>query len=671
MWEAAEAAKKKEAEEEVAKRVKAAHEAAFGSSSSSRSPLVSPLVDHSSPPSPKSPLPPQNEPKEESTTRQYDEFLEKFVMSGSNPEAALDCSDYFGPVEIQMTADGRGRGLFATKDIKAGKLVIVCKAVAFSGRKDQHSIETGYDFNEETLTKLVKSRLTISTSGARDFSEELNQLSERGKSIINALKEAAIPVLRLLKEVYRQHEIVPTELIERIAGLKHGGTYKNVKTLLRHKLVHHDSSKYDGYRLTNLGYDFLAIKTMANRGLIVGVGRQIGIGKESDIFEVVSEDGQTLALKLHRLGRTSFRAVKSKRDYLKHRNSFNWLYLSRLAALKEYAFMKALGDHGFPVPKAVDWNRHCVLMSLVPGYPLVQVKQLQNPTAVFETILALIVRLASHGLIHCDFNEFNIMIDDKEAVTMIDFPQMVSVSHRNAEMYFDRDVECILKFFNKRFRANAKNTKGGQSSELSFDDRPDFETVANLSASLDKQLEASGFTHQDQKDLEEFIEGMIEDDAGSNEGGNDDSKSNTEEDISEDENKSGGDGDDAKSITEEDISEDENKSGGDGDDAKSSIETIISEQTSQLGLGCENTCPIEETQDAVRPEENSLHHFEDGKVLSDPGLSDAQRSKGLEKQRKRAVFAVRSGTRYNLSRNASKDKGGRRFRHGVGSKLDF
>ena len=29
-----------------------------------------------------------------------------------------------------------------------------------------------------------------------------------------------------------------------------------------------------------------------------------------------------LALKLHRLGRTSFRAVKQKRDYLRHRTSF-------------------------------------------------------------------------------------------------------------------------------------------------------------------------------------------------------------------------------------------------------------------------------------------------------------------------------------------------------------
>lgn len=54
-----------------------------------------------------------------------------------------------------------------------------------------------------------------------------------------------------------------------------------------------------------------------------------------------------MAMKLHRLGRVSFRAVKSKRDYLKHRSSFNWLYLSRLAALKEFAFMKVLTNCPF------------------------------------------------------------------------------------------------------------------------------------------------------------------------------------------------------------------------------------------------------------------------------------------------------------------------------------
>ena len=46
---------------------------------------------------------------------------------------------------------------------------------------------------------------------------------------------------------------------------RHGGAYKCLKILLRHKLVHHDGTKYDGYRLTNMGYDFLAIKVGGRR----------------------------------------------------------------------------------------------------------------------------------------------------------------------------------------------------------------------------------------------------------------------------------------------------------------------------------------------------------------------------------------------------------------------
>ena len=38
--------------------------------------------------------------------------------------------------------------------------------------------------------------------------------------------------------------------------------------------------------------------------------------------KVLDAKGELQALKLHRLGRTSFRAVKTKRDYLQHRSSF-------------------------------------------------------------------------------------------------------------------------------------------------------------------------------------------------------------------------------------------------------------------------------------------------------------------------------------------------------------
>lgn len=60
-------------------------------------------------------------------------------------------------------------------------------------------------------------------------------------------------------------------------------------------------------------------------------------------------------------------------------------------------------------------------------------KGVADPSQVYHDCMELIVRLGNCGVIHGDFNEFNLMIDDEGNVTMIDFPQMVSTSHYNAE----------------------------------------------------------------------------------------------------------------------------------------------------------------------------------------------------------------------------------------------
>lgn len=82
------------------------------------------------------------------------------------------------------------------------------------------------------------------------------------------------------------------------------------------------------------------MRTFAKRGSVYSVGNQIGTGKESDIYVVADEEQDRLALKIHRLGRISFRTIKSKRDYLRKGQNASWMYMSRLAAMKEYAFMK-------------------------------------------------------------------------------------------------------------------------------------------------------------------------------------------------------------------------------------------------------------------------------------------------------------------------------------------
>ncbi|XP_061673327.1 serine/threonine-protein kinase RIO2 [Syngnathoides biaculeatus] len=304
--------------------------------------------------------------------------------------------------------------------------------------------------------------------------------------VLRYLSRDDFRVLTAVEMGMKNHEIVPVSLLSSIASLKHGGCNKILRELVKHKLVAYDRTKtVQGYRLNYGGYDYLALKALCARDVIASVGNQMGVGKESDIYIVANSDGDQYALKLHRLGRTSFRNLKNKRDYHKHRKNMSWLYLSRLSAMKEFAYMKALYDRGFPVPKPVDYNRHAVVMELINGYPLCQVHELQDPPALYSEFMELIVKLANHGLIHGDFNEFNLMLNDQDHITMIDFPQMVSTSHPNAEWYFDRDVKCIRDFFAKRYN---------YESELF----PTFKDIRR-SSSLDVEVSASGFT----KDLEE------------------------------------------------------------------------------------------------------------------------------------------------------------------------
>ena len=222
-------------------------------------------------------------------------------------------------------------------------------------------------------------------------------------------------------------------------------------------------AKYDGYRLTYGGLDYLALHTHSASKVVYSVGDRIGVGKESDIMVVADDKGTQRVLKIHRLGRVSFRSVKSNRDYLKRGQSASWMYLSRLAAEKEYAFMKALLGEGFSVPEPLAQSRHTIVMTLIDAFPLRQISSVPDPASLYADLISLILRLAKHGLIHGDFNEFNILIkevssvdeNDEETIhlepVLIDFPQMVSMDHQNAEMYFDRDVECIKRFFSRKF----------------------------------------------------------------------------------------------------------------------------------------------------------------------------------------------------------------------------
>lgn len=63
-----------------------------------------------------------------------------------------------------------------------------------------------------------------------------------------------------------------------------------------------------------------------------------------------------------------------------------------------------------------------------------QVHELRNMEEVYDELMNLIVRLGNAGVIHGDFNEFNLMLTDEGKPILIDFPQMMSTSHENGQL---------------------------------------------------------------------------------------------------------------------------------------------------------------------------------------------------------------------------------------------
>lgn len=322
------------------------------------------------------------------------------------------------------------------------------------------------------------------------------------------LSKADFKVLQAMESGSRNHEIVPTSLLLNLSGIRNKSLLqKSISVLSKINLITRDPHQdYDGWRLTYHGFDYLGLKALVTRDSISAVGHQIGIGKESDIYTVANDSAEHLCLKVHRLGRVSFRgAARKSRDYHQGNSSVSWLTLSKLSAQKEFIYMKLLYDAGFSVPRPIDCSRHCIVMDLVEGVLLRKIRDLPDPARLYALLMDFIARLADYGLIHCDFNEFNILVreydpdsPDSEAI-VIDFPQCVSIDHPNGQEYFERDVDSIRHYFATRFGV--------------VGDYPKWKDVQRK-ARLDYEASASGVDRKAAKELDKYLSVVREEPRG-------------------------------------------------------------------------------------------------------------------------------------------------------------
>jgi RIO kinase 2 len=271
-------------------------------------------------------------------------------------------------------------------------------------------------------------------------------------TVYKALKPADIKVLRSIENGMKTHEWVPAPDMAAYTDLSEKTVDFRLHILSDMDLIDRYTATYVGYQLKYNGYDILAINTFVKRNIIQSLGGILGVGKESIVLAALGGSAvgsRPLAIKFHREGRTAFKQVKRKREHLVDLEHFSWLYASKLAAQREFEALKALYPK-VSVPEPVDYDRHAIVMNVIEGYDLSRAT-LVDAEWYLDKILAQVKLSYEMGYINGDLSEYNVIVRE-EGVTVIDWPQYVTLESKLADKLLERDVYNVLTYFERKYR---------------------------------------------------------------------------------------------------------------------------------------------------------------------------------------------------------------------------
>ncbi|WP_114575770.1 RIO1 family regulatory kinase/ATPase [Saliphagus sp. LR7] len=232
------------------------------------------------------------------------------------------------------------------------------------------------------------------------------------------------------------------------SGLSPENVDYRLEEALKRGLVEKKTLQYEGYTLQFEGYDALALRALAERETISEFGSPLGVGKESDVYEVKSY--KPLALKYHREGYTNFRAVDKERDYTSDNDHVSWMYTARKAAERELEILEELYPE-VSVPRPIDGNRHAIVMEKMAGVELSRAKlEDEQVVGVLDLILREMAGAYDAGYVHADMSEYNVFVGE-EGVTVFDWPQAVPTDHDHAAEFLARDAENLIGYFSRKY----------------------------------------------------------------------------------------------------------------------------------------------------------------------------------------------------------------------------
>ena len=257
---------------------------------------------------------------------------------------------------------------------------------------------------------------------------------------------------KVLSSIFRRmwdFEFVPSELIAKDTGLPEEKVEVILRGLAGDGIVTVKQLSYLGAAFTFFGLSLYSLKRLVRKGEISMIGSKMGEGKESMVYNAMSEKYGEVIVKFHRVGYPSFKRVKEKRDY----GTLHFTVLTVRSARNEFRALRKLA--GFvSVPKPYAWEGNAVVMELIDARELFRVR-LSNPGDVLEIILEEVRAMYARGVVHGDLSQYNILVSE-EGVWIIDFPQAV-ILEEESEEYSSLSFSELKKLADEMLRRDLKN----------------------------------------------------------------------------------------------------------------------------------------------------------------------------------------------------------------------
>lgn len=267
-------------------------------------------------------------------------------------------------------------------------------------------------------------------------------------TIVKSLGNLEYKILRIFVSSLKHHEIIKNQEIISYSNLHKDRIEYALRSLLKLKLI---SKTEKGFKLVSSGLDVYALKILVDSKIIFGIGKPLGIGKESDVVEAITEFNQDRAIKFFRIGRISFTDTKRKRSIEKRKDVHNWLLINIEAAKREYDFLMKLKQTKMNISTPYFRAMHSIVMHRINGIRLIDYKHLQNPKEILNKIFDQIKIAYEENIVNGDVSEYNIILDENNNIWIIDWPQAVTLDHPNSNFLIKRDINNVIRFFKRKY----------------------------------------------------------------------------------------------------------------------------------------------------------------------------------------------------------------------------